>query len=191
VATKRKIAQAARTLARSKTKPPPTKEEVKAARKARSAAHKILMAHRLATWKKGRKGMRGMRARFTPAERADSTWRHDFDTMLRRAEGETPEEVVANAEAAANRMAAVVGARDPEGRRGQSFVHYRRGARHRISWIEWQERFDSLVHAMVDRTQMGAAEIVERAAAIADLAAKVIAHHGRREKARAERAKAA
>jgi hypothetical protein len=149
--------------------PPPTKEQVKAARKAMSAARKVISAD----WKNKRKKRKLIRIRQTSSKESNFyTWKHDFETLLERSEGKTPEEVIAFAEAGADRMALVVNSRNPGG--PDVVRRYGRGVGSRRQWLDWQERFDQLLHFMCRQTTLSVSEVISRAEQIADLAGPVL-----------------
>jgi hypothetical protein len=155
----------------------PTPEEVKAARKARSAADKILRAAMRA---RRRRGGKLRRARFRGREEVRDfyLWEHDLSTLLPsivRDRDLPPAQAVQQASVMADRMALLVQERKPEGEEGlrrRRSMRGARGARHR--WYEWQSVFDGCVHALVERSNLSAAEVVGRAKNVADAAMKVI-----------------
>jgi hypothetical protein len=149
--------------------PPPTKEEVRAAKKVLSRWRKI----------KGRIRHRRyfIRRKVSPALARYSTWRHDFGVVLEaavRTSNLSPAEIVEHAERAADMMADAVAARTPGD--AEAFLgRYRvRGMGAKRQWFEWQSLFDQLVHNMAPRVDLSAAAIVNRAEEIADVATDVI-----------------
>lgn len=163
---KTEVSKAASIMAKAKHAPGPTKEEVRAAKKVLSRHYKA----------RRRKHLRVRSIRALPkGERDFQTWHHDFGVVLRAAAqtlGLTPAQVIEHAEQAADKMAAVVEARRPDGADSLGYRRrFGRGAKAR--WYEWQETFDQLVHELSPRS-LDALQVVTRAEQIADLARDVV-----------------
>jgi hypothetical protein len=153
-------------------KTPPTKEQVKDARAKIRESRKVLAA----ALKKRRGGRRFVR-RHPSAERDFYTWQHDFQTVLESTAKElgTPVEIVDRAAQAADRMREIIEARRPV-ETGPT-VYRRRSRRSRSEpdrrWHEWQGLFDTLLHVLVEKTDVPVGWILQRAQDIADAAQEV------------------
>jgi hypothetical protein len=162
----------------------PTKEEVKAAR----ALHKqgyVLIRKANKTLRKARLTRRHRIRKMNPAESAFRTWEHDMSVLMPAiartpgAERWTPADLALWAATAADRMKDEVEARRPEG------MDDRRRRRWHRGWSEWQELFDSLIHALSERSSLGVNEVIDRAAGLADAAMKIINKRARTTKRKA------
>lgn len=158
-----------------KKKKLPTKEEIKAARDLRKQG-RALMAQANKVLDKLRRPIRAHRRR-TEMDRATidyRNWRHDMQVLmpailrLPGADDWTPEQLVARTALAADQMKHEIATRRPKGMK--EF-----GLRRSPSvWLDWQDFFDVCVHHLAERSQLHAATVIERSAALADAAMKVI-----------------
>lgn len=170
---------------RKQPKPGPSKEAVRAARK-------VLSAYRKTRVKLYRR-VDVVRMRPPPlADRKYRMFEHDFHIVLDsavRAGNRPVDEIVRDAEAAADRMAKITADRMPKGYEDRAY-HVARRAK-QSSWREWQRLFDRMIHSMSQNTNLPARLVVLRAEAIADLALGVLDARKPRKGGRAPRTRAA